>query len=207
MFSPPLARALAFTLAALPAAHAGENQVGGKTVDTAQIYVETGFPHTEVGGRIPVGPVELSPVVRFGYAFSVGSAGALSLSPGIGLRAQLLRKERWSGALTARLPIHITFQGGVGAGIGLLTPGFAATWHSRPVDVDLGIRFEDDLYFVGNQVAFAGAFPVLFGLNFTPKEKISLGVRVEAGPWFSVFGGATTTDLLFRGVIGLGFSL
>ena len=193
-------------LAAGPA-HAWDNQWGGRVVSKTQLYAEGGFPHTEFGARIPVGKLELSPQFRFAYAFGVQNFGAVMLSPGLGMRLPVLDKGSWAAAFTARLPVHIVVAFGVNAGIGLFHPGFMATWQRKGVDVDIGIRFEDDLFFVGNTVSFIGAFPTVFGLTFGPGDKLSLGVKLETGPWFSATGGAVTTDLLVRGIVGIGLTL
>lgn len=197
-------------------AEAAGNMFGGRVVEDTQLYFTAGFPDVEFGAQIPMSTkFEIRPKLKFAYGEGTG-VGLLNLSPGAGFRIQLLESGDLTGALTLQANLNLLFGGfgGFGVGVGLGYPGFEMSYAVIPeLDIDFGIRFEDDLYFTQGGVWFLGSVPFIVGVEGRPTDDIAVGFKLEAGPGFTAgnafgfggFGGLAYADI--RAVVGVAFVL
>ena len=192
-------------------AWAGDNMNGGRIVEDTQGYVEAGFPWIDGGVRLPMndGKFELRPHLKFSYAEGL-AVGALGLSPGVAFRVPLKKLGEWDAALTFDVPVTLGFapgipggSGGVALGVGLGHPGFAVTYNAADVvELDLGIRFEDNLS-VYPGVTFSGAVPLVIGAE-GDVGGIRLGGRIEGGPAFFAYGPYSGVGGTVRALVSIG---
>lgn len=180
---------------ALPTADAtaSENMQGGRIVTQNQGFVEVGYPHLKGGVRLPLSDTfELTPYGQFSYGYGFG-VGALSFTPGVDGRLQLLDTGDLQGALTFGLGVHLGFgawAGGFAAGLALGNPGWRMNYAiTDQVDLDFGIAFYPDLFFAPGGVFFRGAIPFIVGAEGEIAEGVQIGGRIEVGPGFASFGG------------------
>jgi hypothetical protein len=159
-------------------------------VSRGQIFATAGYPDVTLGARFRLPKTfELAPIVRFEYPLGlVGEpVTPLGATAALELRWQVVRTGAFAASITGALPFHLGF--GLGAplmgGIGLLHPGFLATASvGKLFDIDFGVRFEDDVWFRTDGLAFVGAVPFLLGAETEILHGLSVGARVEAGPSF-----------------------
>jgi hypothetical protein len=160
---------------------------GGRIVGDTQGYVEFGLPWLDGGVRLRVehGAFELRPHVRLSYAEDL-DLGVFSFTPALGFRLPVQGVAHGGAAVTLDVPVQFGLAGAserVGVRIGLGHPGFAVALHAdKHVDIDLGIRFENDLT-VFPAVAFRGALPLIVGAE-GDVGGVRLGGRIEGGPVF-----------------------
>jgi hypothetical protein len=198
--------------AATAAAWAG-NIWGGEIVSAPVLHTEVGFPHVEVGARLPIsGRLEVMPKARFAYAR--GFRLDLSTSVAVDIRIVVADVAGVHAAATLSFPFYVdperNAEGGtdVFLGIGVGHPGFVLDYTSPAgVSFDLGVRFEDDLAFEVDKVRFAGFLPFLFGIEAPAGPTLRLGGKLEAGPTFDAQAGGSNIAFELRVLLGINVDL
>ncbi|MCB9681095.1 MAG: hypothetical protein H6733_06440 [Alphaproteobacteria bacterium] len=176
-------------------------------------YISVGFPDVEGGARFPLGGVELGVRLRttLGVVPYSPIPDAVAFQPGLDLRATMFDRGDVTGAFVASLDVGVAVPNNVSVGVSLLRPGFLFTWRAADViDIDFGFIVQDDLWVTGGAASLTFAFPVVFGVEYGVTDDITVGVRFEGGPAFTVgvsngqgFGGVGPR---LRGVFGAGFA-